>query len=375
MAARPRIAAARLGSAASRWASTRSICAAASRWDPSRAAWSAAVTAYVSTVAAVAGQVRVVGDARFVVPGERDQVAHDGRVQLTTSYGGEAVEHRVAGQLVPVRRDPAADLEQVGPLALLEVIGTRSADREQQVELDAVGHHGRRLQGCPGTRRQTPRHGRPPRRGPSRAALALGGKHLGHEERVARGDGVDPRRLDVMTVREAGDRLQAQRREADARGACRAGEMTHHLGHPWWWVRRVLAVGQDQHGRRVRQPATEVDEQVERCLVGPVQVLDDDHGRLGEQVEQRREAFVPARVARHHRGEPSAGLVGDVVQRLQGTRRGQWLAGAEPHGSVVTASERAHQTRLADAGLATDEGDPAAQRRRPPANAVRVSSC
>ena len=48
---------------------------------------------------------------------------HDGRVQLLSSYGGKAVEHGQARELVAVRREAWSDLEQVHALALLEVLG------------------------------------------------------------------------------------------------------------------------------------------------------------------------------------------------------------------------------------------------------------
>ncbi len=82
----------------------------------------------------------------LVVSREGDQVRDDGRVQLLSSYDGEAVEDRGASELVAVRREAWRDLEQADAFALLEVGGVGAADGVQQRQLDPVGHHGGRLE-------------------------------------------------------------------------------------------------------------------------------------------------------------------------------------------------------------------------------------
>ena len=45
-------------------------------------------------------------------------------------------------------------------------------------------------------------------------------------------------------------------------------------------VQLVVAVGEDEHGGQVRDPADEVTQRVEGRVVRPVNVLDDQHGRM-----------------------------------------------------------------------------------------------
>ena len=45
-------------------------------------------------------------------------------------------------------------------------------------------------------------------------------------------------------------------------------------------VQLVVAVGQDDQRRRAANPPAEIFEQIERRRIGPVHVLEDEHGRL-----------------------------------------------------------------------------------------------
>ena len=103
---------------------------------------------------------------------------------------------------------------------------------------------------------------------------------------------------------------------------------------------------------------------VERRLVGPVQVLDDDDRRTpsrGDALDRRGDGVRrPAALERVR--ERSARLVGGVEERPERPRREERVAGApeDRRRARLLLAERAHERGLADARLARDE-------RRPPA--------
>jgi len=125
---------------------------------------------------------------------------------------------------------------------------------------------------------------------------------------------------------------------------------------------RLAAAGDDQAAGRAQQAAAEQRHEVERRVVGPVQVLDHQHGAGGELVERGVEDRLTAAV--DHRLQAAAGLTGDVAQRAERARRDQRVAGAPQHRAVVQGlGERADQRGLADPRLAQHERDPTGRER------------
>jgi hypothetical protein len=119
-----------------------------------------------------------------------------------------------------------------------------------------------------------------------------------------------------------------------------------------------VAQRDDQQRRQPADPAGEHGEQIERRLVGPVRVLDDERrsGRAGHLVEQRvdrRRVVAAGQVL----GQRTAYLAGEVAHRSERTRRGQLVAPAPQHPQPrgVAASERLDQRRLAYSGFAGDQ--------------------
>jgi len=129
----------------------------------------------------------------------------------------------------------------------------------------------------------------------------------------------------------------------------------------------LVPVGDDQHRRGPLQPPPQEHQQVQGGLVGPVGVLDHHHlpRRLGKLVLERGEDGLAWAPRGEQLGQPAARLAGDVVQRPQGPRREQRVAGPqqEPGLRRLPLGEPPDQHRLADAGLARHQDDATARGR------------
>ena len=193
----------------------------------------------------------------------------------------------------------------------------------------------------------------------ARHAAGRRGEGLGDEERVAAGDGVQPGGVALGVARERLDRGRRERRGLDPveRGAGEGAERPAHLGPVG---ERVGAAGEDQAAARGGEPAREQRQQVERGVVGPVDVLDDDRGRAAgaERLQQRVEHRL-ARAVLQCAGERPGGRAGDVVDRAERTRDAERVACAVERAHLAPAEHRADQRGLADPGLAQHERDPA----------------
>ena len=140
----------------------------------------------------------------------------------------------------------------------------------------------------------------------------------------------------------------------------------------------VAAVRGDEHDRLLPQAADEVREQVARGAIGPVQVLDRDHGRreLAEAADHREHQLEPARLVvrrrrvqdracrPEHAGERVRSEAALELAQDRGERRVRKLVAAEldavaDHdaraGGGRPRRELRQQARLADAGLAAHQ--------------------
>src|SRR6478736_5670741 len=121
----------------------------------------------------------------------------------------------------------------------------------------------------------------------------------------------------------------------------------------------------DQAVRRADAPQDEA-EQVDGALVGPVQVVDDQHRRLrGEAGEHRPEDLVGLLGGLQRGARPRVEEVGHVVQRPQRTGRGQRVARTPQQGAAFhRVGERADQRGLAGSRVALDDDHAAATEAR-----------
>jgi hypothetical protein len=139
----------------------------------------------------------------------------------------------------------------------------------------------------------------------------------------------------------------------------------HVAEHDAQWVSRlklVVAVGDDHQRRDCLQAAGEQAHNIQRRLVGPMCVLEDEDGRqvCAQLCPQRPDDFVGRRATDHKRLEPAPNALGDIEQGPERPRCEQRLACAPQHacpGSAVVA-EPAQQRRLAHARVARYQYEP-----------------
>src|SRR5215470_4105805 len=122
-------------------------------------------------------------------------------------------------------------------------------------------------------------------------------------------------------------------------------------------VQLVVAVGEDQDGRHVGDPPDEVTQRVKRRIVSPVNVLDNQHGRMLSPVQLRAQGGeypVAVTAIRHSAAELGSDAADKVAERAQGPRSRQIIAVADEHpalGGQVRA-QSLDQAGLAEPRLA-----------------------
>ena len=118
--------------------------------------------------------------------------------------------------------------------------------------------------------------------------------------------------------------------------------------------RLVITVrGDDERGGSA-DATTEDAQHVERRLVTPMHILEHDHHRLAQLLQQRQRHLARVPAGLDIQREPTADLHSDIEVPPE-RRHGQLLAGAEQNAPLNPRDEGAHERRLAHARLATDE--------------------
>ena len=313
----------------------------------------------------VARRRSVVGEHARVAADRFQRLDHR-RVQRRLGAGYRRAEHRRSGDLVAERDAAAVPVEQAGAGEHLDR-RRRDAECGEQLGADGFGGARQQLQAPPGV------GGQPGGPGQHGVADALGqrrlrlGEDLADEERVARGAAVDVDRVEPVSVEERGDRGPAQRGQLQPARVRRADEVAEDRAERVVGAERV-AVRQHEQQRQRSDPAGEEPHEVERRLVRPVQVLDDEHARAGAQgVEHRGEDLVLGGGAAQQGGDVGAELVRDVAERAERAGRAQRVAHAPQRLRLRPRplDEGAQEDGLADARLAGDEDDATRGRRRP----------
>jgi hypothetical protein len=129
----------------------------------------------------------------------------------------------------------------------------------------------------------------------------------------------------------------------------------------------TIRSGDDERGNG-RQAAGEEADDVERRLVRPVHVLEDEDRRLDlELAQESGRNLMRACRARNERLQLVAGLLTDVEQRAEGMGREERVARARENSERgrLVAAEPADELRLADAGLSSQEDETAFAMRSP----------
>ena len=288
-------------------------------------------------------------------------------VSLSGAQRGERLLDGPAREFVAERHRVLVHGEHSPLLRGQGVLDPARAQHVQQGRLGAGRDDGEQLQQRPGRlgqRRQPGQHGLAHRRGDP---FVLGREQLGDVERVAARRGVHPQPPAGIT-RQPRHRLRRQRTQLDAHGHGGVQAAEHPLQrHGGGGL--VLPVGQHQQDGQAVHPPGQERQGVQRGLVGPVDVLDDDDGLAVQLVEQggvdRGDVAAGQRV-----GQRGTAAAGDVVHRTQRSGRGQVVTRPDQggNGPVQPVEEGAHQAGLAQTRAAADE-------RHPPRPGPRRGEC
>jgi hypothetical protein len=127
-------------------------------------------------------------------------------------------------------------------------------------------------------------------------------------------------------------------------------------------VKLVIAVGQNDKDRHAANPAAEVSEKVKRCRIGPVNVIEDEHCRLGAALQlsqERAEDGEPAVGGANELEQVPFGLERDVVQRTERLRREERISAAEQNACfpLMGGKEAFDEGGLADSRLSMNKAD------------------
>jgi hypothetical protein len=299
---------------------------------------------------AVTGRRGMVRQARRLgAPGQRRQRRP---VQGDAPVGRELVLDRRARDLVAEADRLALRAQHPGCQARLELGQLVRRDPLQQPDLRARPRHGHGLQQPPRRSAQAPRPGEHGVAHAPRRARAFAREYLGHVERVAARAGMKCGAVDAVRRGQAGDSARRQRLDRDAMGRRQVPE---HEAQRVVALQRVVAVRRDHQRRHPLHPPAEQLHDVQRRLVGPVEILQDDHGRLPDRAAQRPEDLAGGCAPLGHLGQLAAHFVGDVDQRSERSRREERLARPGQHAAgPLPLAERTHERRLADPSLAAE---------------------
>jgi hypothetical protein len=297
----------------------------------------------------VRGGRRVVGEHAGVAPDRLERLDHRG-VQVRFRTCRHRTQYGEARDLVPEHHTASAAIEQPGGFERLDGPGRDGQGREQRAG-DALGCARQQLQRPPvgGCERRRPGHDRVAH-GLRQRGVRLG-EDLADEERVARRPGVDACGVETVRADQLGDGRAAQRGELQPPRVGRGDEITEHgaqrVGGP-----DGLPVRQHEQQRQRADAAAQEPHEVQRRLVAPVQILDDEHPRPAPKcVEGGGEDLVLRGRLLQHRGDGGTEIRGDVAERAERTRSAQGVAHAPQHRYRSLLRERPQQDRLADAGL------------------------
>ncbi len=304
----------------------------------------------------------------------RAQQGESPRVELDPPARSERVLDREPGQLVAERRGSVRHRDHSRGRAVVEAFEGVAGERFEQPQL-GVGRHDREgLEQLPRTRVE---HGSAREHGVAdggRDASGACGEHLDDEERIAAGRAIQRLRVDAVRLRQGGYRVLRKRSDREAAREPAGRQLAQDDPERMLRVDLAVAVADDHERGNRLDTASEQPEDVERRLVRPVRVLEDEDGaRLRrELVRQRRRQLVRHRARLDGRPKLAADVVGDRQHRTERARREQRVAASPEHAHLgfVALPEPPHDRRLPDARLAAEQDEMTA---RGPADVVQVA--
>ena len=253
-------------------------------------------------------------------------------VQRDPPGSGQARLDGPAGEVVPEHHVAALELDDA------ELLGGDQARRAagQRLHQRPRGRgddHRELLDPCPGRRVELHHPGQHRVGHRRRHGLARVGQHLGEEERVARGGRQRRRAVHPGLL---GERAHGPGRQPGEREAAHVppDQRTQQPSQRVIPGHLVVAEGQHDDGGQVGDAAPEQAHEVQRGVVGPMHVLDDQHrgpARTAQLGEHRLEHGVPVGACRDRRRQRPGRAPRRVLQRAERTRRDQVVAGAAQH--------------------------------------------
>ncbi len=307
-----------------------------------------------------AGAVGVEREAGVVVAAGRLQRVEHPAVHLDAAVWGQLGIDGHACQLVAEAHGVAIGDEQPGVDQLVDVEAVEPGRGEER-RLHPAAQQGHHVE-CRPRRRADPQ-------GPGQHGVACragqvgraGGQQFGQEEGVAAGQAVERPGIETGRSGEFAHAVQRQRVHVEPLRRLLPRQLADRLAPRAVAGDHVVAERQDDEAPQATNAAGDEAQEVQRRLVGPVHVLDEEHRQMWavEEVEQRGELLGARGAGATGRGERATDLRGDVEHRTQ--RTGRELAVAcpdEPLGVGELELQRVDERRLADAGLTGDEHQP-----------------
>ena len=309
-------------------------------------------------VAGSLGVVREPGDVRGPRGGAR-KCGESLAVETPSQVRRQRLFDGYAGELVAECDRPRPRDEHSGRQALLEAAGGVTREIVEEPQLHVQRRDGHRVHHRLGRCAEASHAGehRVAHRGGD--LILAGRQHLRDEEGIASRRPEELLRIEAMRLGERGDAHGGKRRDTHTADGLYPGELSEHEPERVLAIELVVAVArEDECARGVEAPCEEPHD-VERGLVGPVQIFEDHDGRgsARELVDQRRGDVVGTSGGVDDLLELALRLFRDILQRAERARCEQGVAGAPQHSRGVSplAAEVAQERGLARPGLATDE--------------------
>lgn len=211
------------------------------------------------------------------------------------------------------------------------------------------------------------RHRAEPRHPGKNRVLHRGGdvgsccEHLGDVEGVAPGDHMEVIGIYSSLTGQCPYGVHAERLDIEPFDGASGGQVAEHHPQRVAGVDLIVAVGAHHHRIPLTDAAAEETKQVQGPLIGPVDILDDQHRRLNGALQPPHELGEHLGSVRGQLQQVSHARVGvgcDVENRAQRPRSGEGVAGPDqnPDAGCGTPARLTNQTGLARSRLAGDQG-------------------
>ncbi len=235
----------------------------------------------------------VVGRPRHVVAEVLHRPKHL-EIYLPSPDLGKVGLDRATGELVTEGECVLLEHHHPGRLRLTGGLFRGPENRVHQLQLGPARHHRNQIDQSPRSRRETrdpPHHGVPHR---ARDRLVLGAQDLSQEEGVAPGQLPQTVSGPSCLRCQLGHRCRRERGQGDPLQDRSSDVGQGHTQRTVAW-HLPISIGEHQQAVAPADSSTEELDQIERGLVGPVDVFDDDHSgsqRPGHELEDEGEHLV-----------------------------------------------------------------------------------